>query len=379
MKKILHIIHNDKKFINIIVKQFSREKELINTFILLSNKKENINSLTHQLIIKSPKELLHKKFLEGLNQYDIIFIHFLGFYQAKMLSLANNINATIIWGAWGGDFYNHHPLLKKSLLEKKTKYFEYFTFQLLLRKIIHPIINLIYPKYFLYYWQKKAIIKINYIAPIIYEDYELIKKYYNAPFLKYLPFSYGTLEEDLINGINDNIYFGNNILLGNSATLTNNHIEIIDILSNLNLNNRSIITPLNYGNDKYKKHIINYGYKKLGTKFYPLVQFLPIEEYQKLLTTCGFAIMNHKRQQGVGNIFIMLYIGAKIFLNSQNPLYNYFRRIGAYIYTIDDIISQKEKAFSPLKIEEIQKNKEVVFKNINKKVVEEHIKHICNL
>ena len=305
MKKVLHLINNDKKFIDVIIREFENNSEIENTFILEINNNTKPETLK-KIICKTSKELCDVGFIDILKNYDILFVHSLTASRAKLISKIS-FNIIIIWGAWGGDFYHHHPLLKKTLLEEKTALLEKKLLPYFKEVFGRPILQAIYPQRFLYYWQQKAIKRINYIAPVIYDDYELIKEYYLAPHLKYLSFSYGNLEEDLLNGIPKKFELGDNILLGNSSTFSNNHIEIIDLLSEINLENRKVITPLSYGVIKLKDYLVKYGNEKLNNNFMPLVDFISPEKYHQLLTTCGIVIMNQKRQQGLGNIVTMLY------------------------------------------------------------------------
>lgn len=376
MTKIIHIIPNDKKFVNPIICLFANNKNTANTFIVVGASLQKNNN---NIYYKTHKELFNTEFINTIIQgNDIIIFHSLLASGAKLISKIDFI-IKIIWASWGGDFYHHNSMLKANILEPKTKALEQRLEPFFKEKIIRPLLKLIYPQRFSYYWQKKAIKNITYIAPVIYDDYELIKKYYKAPHLKYLDFSVGNLEDDLLTGININEKVGNNILLGNSSSFTNNHIEAIEILSDIDLQNNEVITPLSYGNTKLKDAIIKYANNKLPNNFKALVDFINPAEYHKLLVSCGFVIMNHKRQQGVGNIVIAMYLGAKIFLNKQNPVYDYFKRLGAYVFLIDEIIEKKEKAFVPLTQEQININREILVQTRSKKVVDGFIQKIAEL
>ena len=381
MKKIIHIIPDNKVFVNLIIRLFNANKNIDNTFIIESNKKLKNDIKQNDVFYKTSGALLDDNFInKEIKSKDILLIHSLDTkYKAKLITKVN-FDIKIIWASWGADFYQHHPRLRAQLLEKKTKKLKKKLEPFIKEKIARPILNIIYPQFFPYYWQKKAVKKIDYIAPVIYEDYELIKKYYNAPHLKFINFSYGYLEGNILAGINlNNISLGNNILFGNSSSFTNNHIEAIDILSKIDLESRKIITPLSYGNVKLKDYLVKYGKEKLRDNYHPLVNFMSREKYHNLLLSCGYYIMNHKRQQAMGVINTGLYLGAKVFFNKKNPAYNYFKRLGANVYLIDEIIEKKEEAFTPLTPEQIQKNRDVLIQNRSKKVVESYIQKIAEL
>jgi isochorismate hydrolase len=68
--------------------------------------------------------------------------------------------------------------------------------------------------------------------------------------------------------------------------------------------------------------------------------------------------MNHLRQQAVGNIIIMMYFGAKIFLNKENPVYEFFKNKGAIIFSINELNNQVIN--TKLSEEEIKKNRQIL-------------------
>ena len=109
--------------------------------------------------------------------------------------------------------------------------------------------------------KKEIIERIDYFAPVLEYEYELVRKalsFRNFP--EYIYFNYGSLEKHLIKSFNQKNVNGDNILVGNSATDTNNHIEIFDLLNTLVLGDSTkIICPLSYGNETYKKNIIHIG------------------------------------------------------------------------------------------------------------------------
>ena len=63
----------------------------------------------------------------------------------------------------------------------------------------------------------------------------------------------------------------------------------------------------------------------------------------------------------------------------ENPTYNYFKRIGAIVFLIEEIIKNKESAFSPLSNEQILINREIIVKTRCKLVVEGCINKIKEL
>ncbi|BCV57506.1 hypothetical protein TUM17384_14510 [Shewanella algae] len=140
--------------------------------------------------------------------------------------------------------------------------------------------------------------------------------------------------------------------MGNSSTYSNNHIEAIDLLSEI-LDEQQVISPLGYGDGQYRQYVIDYGRKKLNKKFVPLVDYLPIDTYIGLLKSCGYVVMNHVRQQAVGNIIVMLYLGAKLFLRSDNVVYQFLKSNGAIIYSVEELVDNPTLLQSKINKEEL--------------------------
>jgi len=95
-----------------------------------------------------------------------------------------------------------------------------------------------------------------------------------------------------------------------------------------------------------------------------------LEQYIKKLQGCGIVIMNHYKQQAVGNILMMLWLGSKVYLNESNTIYHYLKRIGIKIFSIDnDLIRDNHLALMNLSQDEIDQNRSILKKTIG----EEHV------
>ena len=106
--------------------------------------------------------------------------------------------------------------------------------------------------------------------------------------------------------------------------------------------------------------ILNASSPKLfNTTFVPLIHYMAFDEYQKILNTCSVAIFATERQQAVGNILIMIWLGKKVFLSDTSILYKYFIGIGLKVFSIQkDLIS----LFDEFSLECIMNNREIISK-----------------
>jgi hypothetical protein len=220
--------------------------------------------------------------------------------------------------------------------------------------------------------KKKTIERINFFGPILPSEYTMVKDAHRwKKFPRPVMWSYGNLEEDLTKGFENKWVSGDSILIGNSAHATNNHFEVFELLSKMQLSNRKVIVPLSYGDLRYRRLLIKKGLYCFSSTFVPLVEFMPIEKYVEFIKSCGFIIMNHVRQQALGNLVIMLYMGAKIFLRDENPIAEFLREEGAVIFTVQELCEHPEWLSFGLSQSEKEINRQVAIKNWSKKTVDQ--------
>lgn len=370
---ILHIII-DQKFIDTAYNIFERLYPGKNEYILPTLDKEIKYIRKTKFKKLSYFELIKKDFYKNLNKYDFVVIHCLTNICKYIIARAPS-NIKFVWIGWGSDYYqfiNKDLLLKDTKKLKRKHDIENFINDLKkinFKKFIKAIlVNIIFKDI------NKLINKIDYFAPVLYEDYVLFKnsiKFKTS--IKYIEWNYGTLEENFVQDFNLKVK-ANNILVGNSASYENNHLETFNLLKKFNLFNRKIIAPLSYGNKKYCQEIINYGKNIFKDNFYPLVDFFDLKDYINIISSCNIVIMNHKRQQALGNIITMLYAGAKVFLDKENTIYSFFKRNGVYIFTIDDI--NQQNLDSKLDEDKIIKNREILINLWGEKTILEKTKNL---
>lgn len=128
------------------------------------------------------------------------------------------------------------------------------------------------------------------------------------------------------------------ILLGNSATKENQHVEILEMLKKLEgLENVEICCPLSYGKKKYREEVIKKGRELWNDQFNPITEYMEFDKYLSFLATCDIAIFNNNRQQAMGNIWLMLALGKKVFLRTDTPMWDNYVNKGVVIFPVEDI------------------------------------------
>ncbi|MCB1097944.1 MAG: TDP-N-acetylfucosamine:lipid II N-acetylfucosaminyltransferase [Verrucomicrobiae bacterium] len=151
-----------------------------------------------------------------------------------------------------------------------------------------------------------------------------------------LRFNYGWVESLVPNPEKNNSQQGGNILVGNSNAMTCNHVDAFYKISSMLQPTTKVIVPLSYGgervySDRYQEIIMRKGRKILGDAFMPLTEFVPKERYMEIMSSCGTVVMNHHRQQALGNIIAAVYLGANVFINPRNPALEFLLGIGVKV------------------------------------------------
>ncbi len=371
---ILHLV-DDEKIINRTIKSFEESLPGLNHFICFVHSNNNSSVFVEK---KDNITFVYGEYLEEYNLefsiFDKVVFHGLSvekieFYQRNIFNKTTNY-----WALWGADLYN--LLLKNRGYKLYSSENSYYNRLKRVKSYIRYIFK-IYGKYdkILSFF---ILNKIDYLLDSCVDEYILLDKYLNVKRkISQLDFFYYPVDEILPSDLLNKYAKGNNILVGNSASFTNNHELAIKILKKISIDqyNYNVVMPLNYGGNKiYIDNIINKGKNAFGNNFLPITKFLPLNDYNKLLSTTSICLFNNWRQEACGNILICLYLGSKVYLSEKNPLYNYYSRLGLIVFSIEKI--SIENFFIPLNNQEIFNNRSIVKKRYSKKYQDYILKNI---
>lgn len=185
--------------------------------------------------------------------------------------------------------------------------------------------------------EQAALRRLDYFSPVLENEYHLVRRHQPTLRAQYLHWNYGTAEDDMtLLGMDAGGRLGPNLLVGNSAAPANNHLDLFEhIRRHVDLHGRELIVPLSYGDFAYRAHIERIGRQMFGNAFVPLIDFLPKDRYIELLVSCGHVMMNHVRQQALGNLVISGMLGAKLHLNRRSPIVPWMRRLGIGVSDVE--------------------------------------------
>lgn len=126
------------------------------------------------------------------------------------------------------------------------------------------------------------------------------------------------------------------ILVGNSASITNNHLESFELLKQVD-SRGSIICPLSYGNKRYGDFIDGLGSHIFGDRFKSIRLRIEKDRYYRTVSSCGYAVFSHKRQEAGTTLAFMLYCGAAVFLDRESLFYKFYRAHSVPVYSTDEL------------------------------------------
>lgn len=168
---------------------------------------------------------------------------------------------------------------------------------------------------------------------------------------------------------------GEDVLLGNSADPSNNHLDAIDLLREIGIGDGKLVVPLNYGRRDVAQAVARCATEAFGERAIILSDWLSIDAYNAVVSSCGTVVMNHLRAQAIGNISMALYKGAKVYLRAENPLYAHYRNLGAEIFAIDDL-SGSASIREPLSREARLRNKALMQEEWSERSIEKRVGQI---
>ena len=372
---ILHIA-TDEKFIDAAFRVFEKVKPGENKLIIVTSEDE-LN-----FVKKSPfegrtiNELRSKEFTEYLQEFSAIILHSLSFFNINF-----PINVKVLWIGFGFDYYDLIYSKRSSLLMPKTiELNRSLNRKSSLKKLVKliPFSKKLYALIRGNRSKLKVINEIHFFAPVLKSEYESVANVVNSLRPDFIDWNYGTLEDDHIKGFEDKRVFGNNILIGNSASYENNHLEAFDLLRECNIKGRDLVCPLSYGDSKYQNKVCRAASHIFGERFNALTRFMPIDEYIKILSSCSVVIMNHIRQQALGNIITMLYLGSTVFLRDENPIYKFLISEGVKIFSIQDLEINCDLIDYQICDEELKVNRNILNKHWSREVIEEKTRLLIN-
>ena len=347
--RFLHIAYNRHKFMGAVTSFFDGDERIENRYLFLDE--------------EGPETI------KG-GDYDVAYFHSLPDRSWRLLKFVPE-NKTIIWWAWGYDiyesFYGLSPFISIRYLQI-TKQWMRNAFGITF-KLKKPL-KWIYGHLFVERYRKEVLHRTDYFQPVLTDEWNMMQERYKDfhARLFLVPYSHPTLRSSQPPlGEKETL---KPVMLGNSGLFGGNLPDVIEKLDHAGIQNREFIVPLSYGQSQQYMDKAKQRLKASSLNYRILDQFLPLEEYQKIMVSCRFMVNGILRQGAVGNISFALQNGVKVFLWRDSMLYQYYQKIGVKVFAIDDINSHSFD--EPLSEEDSLHNLDLMKKN------HEYMKNVYN-
>lgn len=366
---ILHFLSDDK-FSDYVIEQFSSH-EMQSEFVLMSTAEKMVFFHHEEIVtVVNPCQSEPMNRLVGsLNNYSAIVLHGLFFPWCETILRHVPDTVKVAWVFWGGEIYGRKDL-RASFLSKRSKW-------LLRVRDLKRVLKK-QGRTESYELPLELFNRIDYCLTDVHEDFEFVKSYTHSN-MKEVWYNYYSIDET-IGELRNQVVEGDNVLVGNSCSLECNHLDGFKAAKKINNVNSKIVVPLSYGEPWLRRFLLKRGTRQFGNRFHPLVEFIPRDEYNKIIKSCSTVIMPHYRPQAFGNILTALWLGARVYMSEKSLLYQFFKRIGAVVFSIEkDLSCSRELKVSPLSEDERMKNRSLISKIYVKDIMNTKIKELVSL
>lgn len=337
--RIVHVMGNDKfapDYIDMVNNKFAEDEH---SFFLLSyrngipiRRDDSWKNVTYISKASSDMFVLWK----NLKKADKIIFH--GLFSRIVMSIVcfGGLSSKTYCALWGGDLYKYGKESKIEYLIKK-----------------HIISN-----------SKGIVMELE-------DDYYLAQKWYGAkcPYFNNMLYFSNIVDGNV--GVYHREIVGEKkvIQIGNSADPSNLHKDVLNVLRRYKDDNIELMMPLSYGDKTYAREVVDYATSIYGNKVNALMDFLPLDEYLKILDGVDIAVFAHKRQQGLGNILSLLAKGKKVYVPKDVTVYKSLKRMGVTIFATETLDST---LYGEISEEEIKLNRQIILEISNEnKLIED--------
>jgi len=306
------------------------------------------------------------------SEIQLVIVHYLSLGWIDWLNRNMPSHVPVLWIVWGGDLYETYLTHRGFKLLDENNSFNKF-----LKKPGIDIMAMLREIYHRYKYESFIRNKLTYISTTPGE-LSLLQKYIRTKHLvENVPFSYYPIDLILGDELLHKQVCGHKILVGNSAAETNNHEMIFRLLSDIGVQDQQYVVPFSYGAKGEYKDMVRRTVEKLNFRNVEFLDhFMKLSAYNEVLLECGICLFGSYRQQAWGNILVSLFLGAKVYLSSNNPLLQLSRQIGFVIFELESI----DKSFlEPLTDSERRRNHDLCLTQFTEGKIQEYTNYISHL
>lgn len=270
-------------------------------------------------------------------------------------------NIPLIWWSYGVDLYSGFLRLRGFNLfysePDKYRFCGKWSFPLL--KLLRYVANF----YFRHLQDKYVVNRLVGFIPCIKPEYDLLRQYVkNKNFELIQIHSYGASFK-----FGGRYAEGNDIAIGHSASISDNHLYALEYLRSLNISNSDIYITLSYSKTvpRYAKDVKLKYEKEYGDKVHFIETMMPKDEYWQSQYRYKTMILPSWRQEALDNIYTCLQIGIKLILSERSIVFQYLKEYGFIIFAIEKM--DQECLDTPLTLDEKRHNQQLFVKFVEER------------
>lgn len=332
--RAIHLF-SDKKFLG-WVRQTFNTTGWNSCFIILNPQTRNSCITIDENTLEVSTDMFGQNIvLEKLRTRDIAFHYFMDNIKADII-YHSHPGILHCWCFYGAEIYQQTNLFRRDLYGPATRKLLWslpeIKFRYDLRKFYFKFLRFKNPPISSLL---RAIPKIHRILWYVEEEMDKINTRLKLPPWQF--FQFFNFSDIIPSGTEFTDRDTRRILIGNSATVENNHVDVLEVLSKTSDHLFTYSLPLTYGQfPRYKAKIKTLYENQLGDRVTFLEHHMKLESYYLFLQQHPTAIFLHHRQQGLGNILYMLYTGTKVYLSRSNIVFHWLQKNQIKVFIFED-------------------------------------------
>lgn len=331
--RILNLTHD-----NLFIGRFSRYMEEVapgaSDYAILAPGDRLKHAVAGNLVIASSSvDAVRDLVARTVGDYDFFVVHYLIPEWAELIPEIPT-HVRVVWSGFGGDYYGSDASPDDGIMAPLTaELVESWAPKLRITgRVAHAL-----AAYRRGAPKRRAVRRVDAFSAPVPTDLAVMQARYRGFRGKYVQLAYATVDESAAGTLAPT---GENILVGNSAGPSNNHLDVFEKLARAKDPGSKVFVPLSYGEPQvYRDAVIADGRRRFGEDFEPILDFMPLDDYNSLISSCSYVIMGHRRQQGLGNIISALLGGCTVILDDSNPVFEFLAQRGAHLVPLSALAS----------------------------------------
>lgn len=369
--KILHLINDHQvieRTIGVYEEIFPDQNEVL--LFNETNATKHLDKYASCTLVTS-KNLKHIAQAYDFSNVTHVIAHYMTMEKIDFIKFIPQ-NVHVCWEVYGYDLYNQflYPNGYSLYYSDIDAYYKYYFFRKHFKLLFKTAMKI--KGYDVYYnWQLKRqfdyiVRRIDSIQYCCSYDAKYIEDYANRSIPSYEVFNYSLTE--VLGDLKDAPYSeGRDILVGNSASFSNNHLYALKFLKTYKLSDDiRFLMPLSYGGIPAYVNDVEKQFENFFSNQVKIIKdYLPLHEFNKIFLQLKSAILPAWRQESIGTIIMCLYLGIKVFMSNKSPLYHCLKEIGFILYELESAVA--EDFITCLKEEYQECNRKLVLEHYDEK------------